>query len=483
MQGWSNERIGAWTDSRQHVTARLNGARHCAVHNGIEHRRSLKIESTRRRIAGLTAVATLALLLLGAAEAAAATRYAAPGGNNVAGSECLQTNPCSLFNAASRFAPKSKLEQGDEVVVEPGTYSGAAGELGTEANIAPSAHVSIHGVAGQPRPVIMVQGGNGGSAFSLEEPGQTLSRVEIIAADASGPWVLDSPSAVIDGVVAVSHGSKPCFAREGLVRDSVSLSTNGSTPALDVLSGSQPVELRNVTLIATGAKAHGLQARAFDNTEEASVHGIGVIAKGTGADVFASALSASPHTPGTGSKVTISLDHSDFAQVMSENDAGEGATAIPTPGSGTNVSAAPRLAADGYHELPGSPTVDAGALDPTDPSLSGSTDIDGEARVMGPAPDIGADELRPPSRPPAPSTTLKKKPPRKTASRKATFTFVSSLAGSHFECKLDRKAFKPCRSPFRAKGLKRGRHTFSVRAVGPTGVRDPTPAVFRWRVR
>jgi hypothetical protein len=463
----------------------MNEARQCGVDSGIGYPRSSKIETTRRRIAGLTASVTLTLLLLVAAEASAATRYAAPGGNDVAGSECLQTNPCSLFNAASRFAPNSKLEQGDEVVVEPGTYSGAAGELGAEARIVTDARVSIHGIAGQPRPVITVQGGNGTAAFSLDEPGDVLSWLEIVGDELSGPWVLESPSSVIDGVIAISHGVEPCFARAGLIRDSACLSTGPSTSALDVLDGSPKatVELRNVTLLAAGAESHALQARAFDNSEEVSVHGIGVIAKGTQADVFARALSAAPHLPGTGSKVTISLDRSDFAQAKSENDAGEGTTTVTAPGSGTNITAAPQLAADGYHELPGSPTVDAGALDPMDPSLSGSTDIDGEARAMGPAPDIGADELRPPSPVSAPSTTLKKKPPRKTASRKATFTFTSDTPGSRFECELDRKAFKPCHSPVRLRGLKKGRHRFSVRAVGPTGLPDPTPAVFHWRVR
>jgi hypothetical protein len=81
----------------------------------------------------------------------------------------------------------------------------------------------------------------------------------------------------------------------------------------------------------------------------------------------------------------------------------------------------------------------------------------------------------------APNTILKKKPRRKTALRKARFKFVSDQPGSGFQCKLDRKPFKPCRSPFKRK-VKPGRHTFKVRAVNAQGVADPTPAVFRWKV-
>jgi hypothetical protein len=82
----------------------------------------------------------------------------------------------------------------------------------------------------------------------------------------------------------------------------------------------------------------------------------------------------------------------------------------------------------------------------------------------------------------APNTTLKKKPRKKTARRTARFTFVSDQPGSTFQCKLDKKAFKPCRSPFKAKKLKAGRHSFQVKAINAQGLADPTPAVFRWKV-
>jgi hypothetical protein len=81
-----------------------------------------------------------------------------------------------------------------------------------------------------------------------------------------------------------------------------------------------------------------------------------------------------------------------------------------------------------------------------------------------------------------PNTTLKKKPARETASRQATFAFVSDQAHSRFECKLDKRAFRPCRSPFKAKKLRPGHHIFKVRAVNGAGAADPTPAAFRWKV-
>lgn len=81
----------------------------------------------------------------------------------------------------------------------------------------------------------------------------------------------------------------------------------------------------------------------------------------------------------------------------------------------------------------------------------------------------------------APNTQLKKHPPKQTTKRKAKFTFASTEAGSSFECKLDKKPFRACSSPFNKKvGL--GSHKFQVRAVDAQGKADPSPAVFSWKV-
>jgi TolB protein len=86
-----------------------------------------------------------------------------------------------------------------------------------------------------------------------------------------------------------------------------------------------------------------------------------------------------------------------------------------------------------------------------------------------------------PSRQPAPKTSLRKHPPKTTTKLLAKFAFGSNEPGSRFECKLDGKPFKGCRSPIKRK-VKLGRHVFKVRAVNAEGTHDPTPAVFHWRV-
>jgi hypothetical protein len=78
-------------------------------------------------------------------------------------------------------------------------------------------------------------------------------------------------------------------------------------------------------------------------------------------------------------------------------------------------------------------------------------------------------------------TTLRRHPPRRTHDRTPTFRFAASDNGARFECRLDGKPYRRCRSPFTAKPLAVGRHRFLVRA-GSGGEVDQTPASWRFRV-
>lgn len=59
----------------------------------------------------------------------------------------------------------------------------------------------------------------------------------------------------------------------------------------------------------------------------------------------------------------------------------------------------------------------------------------------------------------------------------ATFWFSASEAAQGFFCQLDKAEYKPCGSPRTYKHLKRGKHTFRVRAVDVAGNVDASPAV------
>jgi hypothetical protein len=83
----------------------------------------------------------------------------------------------------------------------------------------------------------------------------------------------------------------------------------------------------------------------------------------------------------------------------------------------------------------------------------------------------------------APQTMLGRRPPKRTRDRTPTFRFASDEAGSTFQCKLDGKSFRRCRSPFTPRRLPLGRHVFKVRARDPSGTLiDPSPASYAFRV-
>jgi hypothetical protein len=84
--------------------------------------------------------------------------------------------------------------------------------------------------------------------------------------------------------------------------------------------------------------------------------------------------------------------------------------------------------------------------------------------------------------PGAPQTKLRGKPRKVGHDRTSTFRFGSSEAGSTFQCKVDRKPFRSCRSPFTTRRLSFGEHIFRVRARDAGGKADPSPATFRFEV-
>lgn len=101
----------------------------------------------------------------------------------------------------------------------------------------------------------------------------------------------------------------------------------------------------------------------------------------------------------------------------------------------------------------------------------------------------------PPPAPPAKPTSPDRKPPRtkllhrpakigysRSKWRRVAFAFGSNESGSIFRCRIDRRPFRPCRSP-RVYRLRIGLHTFRVFAIDRAGNRDRSPALFAFRVR
>ncbi len=82
----------------------------------------------------------------------------------------------------------------------------------------------------------------------------------------------------------------------------------------------------------------------------------------------------------------------------------------------------------------------------------------------------------------APNTKITGGPAKTTKSRKATLKFTSTETGSTFKCKLDKGAWKTCKSAKTYKNLKKGKHTFQVASTDKTGNPDKTVAKKTWRI-
>ena len=82
----------------------------------------------------------------------------------------------------------------------------------------------------------------------------------------------------------------------------------------------------------------------------------------------------------------------------------------------------------------------------------------------------------------SPQTTIGKAPKRRTRNRTATFKFAASEPATTFQCSLDKKPFKPCTSPHKIR-VKRGKHTFQVRATDQAGNVDASAAKAKWTVK
>jgi hypothetical protein len=83
-----------------------------------------------------------------------------------------------------------------------------------------------------------------------------------------------------------------------------------------------------------------------------------------------------------------------------------------------------------------------------------------------------------------PATRITFGPLAKTRSRNPVFRFLDSTEqpNTTFLCRVDRKAWRACNSPFKAKGLKLGKHLFAVKGKSFAGQWEQQPVVRRFKV-
>lgn len=127
------------------------------------------------------------------------------------------------------------------------------------------------------------------------------------------------------------------------------------------------------------------------------------------------------------------------------------------------------VAADAPDQVTNVATVSGGGEVPT-----GNNSASDTTAITRSAPPEG---VPPPSPPPPPDADPPDGEIRKVKVKgdDAKVTFRSDEPGSKFECKLDKKQFKPCTSPKTYRNLKDGKHKVLVSATDAAGNEDPRP--------
>jgi hypothetical protein len=331
------------------------------------------LTSRASRFALLTVLGALLATASTAPAASAATqRYAGPNGS---GTACSSGDPCSISWAIEN------AKAGDEVIVNTGYYDLPAPQGAPDLTIYDSAQITIHGVAGQPAPVLWFHGPNQ-NGLRLEH-GSTLRHVLINQAE-SGRRALFARGGELDQVVARASFSAECAAwiTGTIMRNSI---VAGKDTAICAEAGTAQNDLnasqfRNVTAVAEAQAGTAIDAYAHGASANANITLTNVIARGgqTGGGLAI-------RTDSSGAHATITATHTNFANYWTS-----GTNSQYVDGGG-NQGIPPKFVhpADGdYRQAAGSPTIDAGLNDP----FSGPFDIDGEPRQVGTS-DIGADEF------------------------------------------------------------------------------------------
>jgi hypothetical protein len=329
----------------------------------------------------LACAVALALAAAGASAAQAEPRYAAPAGE---GAACIASQPCLLEEAVT------KAKTGDEVIVTAGSYT-LSKPLLTPMGVE---NLDIHGAAGGPMPTI-VAATSAAYALEFRAAGGRLSYLAVEDTAATFAWAVKCINGGRVERVRISATGSPSIGllqgEDCVLRDSVVLAAGSQAQAILATGGSGVHSglARNVTAVGTGSDSVGITS-SYSGGEVVGSYTLdarNVIASGGGWD-----LRTSGGSFGVGH---FQISNSNFE------------TTNLMPGStisgGANQTAPPLfvdpLGGD-YHQAPGSPTIDAGVNDQLGP-----LDLDGNPRLLGAAPDIGAYEIAGPPAGPATTTT------------------------------------------------------------------------------
>ncbi len=328
------------------------------------------MRSVRRIMMGVVAVACLALTAPVAAQAD--TRFASPTGAN--GAACTEQDPCSFLTALTLSLPAA------EIVLLPGDYAVGVPFLLNGGRV-------LRGRDGAALTRITLTG-------AAEVTGARLADVTISGTvSGSGTLVVTGAGGTAERVVLrAGGGSGGSSALQlfpgGLVRDSVIWSSGTSYGLYFVgfSSAALRAEARNVSVVTTAAGSSALRMNLPNVGDPTQYTGRvrNSLFRGVAKDL---------DVVGAGNQ-ELQIGTSDFRLAFSPLNA-------DVVDLGGNIEGAPQLfdqSGGDVHQFPASPTIDKGVLD----TFTGPSDVDGQPRVIGGAPDIGADEQPGPFQSPSP---------------------------------------------------------------------------------
>jgi subtilisin family serine protease len=159
-----------------------------------------------------------------------------------------------------------------------------------------------------------------------------------------------------------------------------------------------------------------------------------------------------------------------------EIDAAMSGSAAAVGSFGADAVGAGLLRADGALSLAGvQPTTE-------DPPSTSTAPLAGEPTP--PQPALSAPQA-PKAAAVAPATALRRRPPKLVRTRRRSvrlvFRFAADQRGASFLCRIDDGGYRACSARL-IRRFALGQHRLAVKAVGPTGLADPTPATYRFRV-
>jgi hypothetical protein len=343
--------------------------------------------NARSRLAAI-AVSFLAVGagLVGPAHARATNptvRYASPTG--ISTGECPKTAPCDLVTALATAV------DGDTVVIEAGSYDKSS-PLTTVLED-DGKGLTIHGPATGTLPVIYSAADEG---MSVED--STVSRIAMVYSGAGEGLNADLGS--YNHVAVYATSGTACEA--DVFTDSLCVATGADQAAMVEEAGdtggppgdSYPITLRGDTALGLGSGGIGLLVEG-DGSVVLTTNATNDIFKGAAEDIETDRTGDPATYPSEGSPViAVTTSHDDFKTEAADTDfsgvTGTQPTSETIHGSPTDITAVPKfvdVAKRDFAEAAGSPTIDKGAADP-----GSDTDLAGNPRTVGAAPDIGAYE-------------------------------------------------------------------------------------------